>query len=152
MTIQVLANDIIFFVYMQLILMVMSLSDVKTKIVDDKIQCFALLIVLEYIMITCKVIMGRFVFSAIVMMVLLIAAIVSKGGLGGADIKIYTICCLYAGIKNGICLFIISIVLAVIYGTVKRFVLQKDIKDIAMLPFIQLASIIVFYSDFKSLY
>ena len=70
--------------------------------------------------------------------ILLAAAMATKGGIGGGDIKLMTLLGLMAGLYDTLLILMTASVLALLYGTVKRIVTHDKNLRLAFVPFLTL--------------
>ena len=70
--------------------------------------------------------------------ILLAAAMATKGGIGGGDIKLMTLLGLMAGLYDMLLILMTASVLALLYGTAKRIVTHDKSLHIAFVPFLTL--------------
>jgi len=97
------------------LLMIIFVSDITYMIIPDKVLLFfAPLFIIERIFIPLDPWWDMFIGSAVGFVLLLVIALISKGGMGGGDIKLYAV----LGIVLGWKLVLLSFFLATITGTV----------------------------------
>lgn len=70
--------------------------------------------------------------------ILLAAAMATKGGIGGGDIKLMTLLGLSVGLTDTIIILVLASVSALMYGMVKRIVTHDKNLRIAFVPFLTL--------------
>lgn len=74
----------------------------------------------------------------------LVAAVIKPGCFGGADIKILAVLGWLFGLRNGVLVMIIGLILSIIGTVVVSFAKQHKIKNIPMVPYFCVAASVVF--------
>jgi leader peptidase (prepilin peptidase) / N-methyltransferase len=97
------------------LLMIIFVSDLKYMIIPDKVLLFfAPLLLIERIIIPLNPWWDMLVGSVVGFVLLLLIAIISRGGMGGGDIKLYAV----LGVALGWKLVLLSFFLATVIGTI----------------------------------
>lgn len=125
-----------FFIYAALtsILIIISLIDYENKLIPNILLLLILIIGIfsfsfSYQLFWYERIIGFFAAS----LPLIIAAIISKGGMGGGDIKLMAVCGLILGWKLILISLFVGCILGTIYGFISRFKNGSFLK--AYIPF-----------------
>jgi leader peptidase (prepilin peptidase)/N-methyltransferase len=125
-----------FFIYATLvsILIIISLIDYEIKIIPNILVIFILVIGILSIFFSPQLIWYERIIGFFAASVpLLLAALISKGGMGGGDIKLMAVCGLILGWKLILISLFIGCILGTIYGFIARFKNGSFLK--AYIPF-----------------
>ncbi|MDZ5712362.1 prepilin peptidase [Jeotgalibacillus haloalkalitolerans] len=112
------------------LLLIISVTDIAYMLIPDKILLFFLMIILplrilEPLTPWWDALLG----AAVGFTLLLLIAIVSKGGMGGGDIKLYAVIGLVLGVKLTLLSFFIATFIGTAAGLVAIYVRKKSRKD-----------------------
>lgn len=80
--------------------------------------------------------------------ILLSAAMITRGGVGGGDIKLAAVLGLAAGLKGMLVTLLVASLGAVIYGSVHKKILKKEKLAIAFVPFMLAGYVIALLTGF----
>lgn len=120
-------QGIIFF----LILILSSYEDVKTRECDDYLHLMT--VIAAFIGTELKMIPGMFVSAMFVGGVMLLAVLITKSSIGGADIKMAAACSFMLGFERGVIGLVLGTLLAVVVNLLK----SKDRKKgFPMIPYL----------------
>lgn len=138
-----LTRDTLVFVIFMAILLVISFIDIKHGIIPDKLILFSIVsgILLKFDSLSSALIglSGLLVGGGI----LLLVAIVSRGGMGGGDIKLAGAIGLYIGWQQTLLMLFISFLFGSIFGLLKILIEKKTLKEaIPFGPFLAIGGII----------
>ncbi|HHY13458.1 MAG TPA: prepilin peptidase [Thermoanaerobacterales bacterium] len=132
------------------ILIISTFTDIEHGIIPDKIVIPGMLIALVLNIIFCIYNLPSFIGGFLLGGgFLLLLSIISKGGMGGGDIKLFAMIGLFLGFKLTTLSLLLSFIFGSIIGLIFMILKFKKPKDtIPFGPFIALASIIsVFFGD-----
>ena len=126
---------------------IIFVSDLAYMIIPDKVLLvFAGIFLLERIFIPLTPWWDSLVGGAIGFVLLLVIALVSKGGMGGGDIKLFAIIGFVVGTKTLLLSFFFSTLLGAVIGLLAMaFGLVKKGKPIPFGPFIAVGTLIAYY-------
>jgi leader peptidase (prepilin peptidase) / N-methyltransferase len=129
------------------LLIIISVSDIAYTLIPDKILLFfAVLFIIERLLIPLNPWWDSLMGAAIGFSLLLLISIVSKGGMGGGDIKLYAVIGLAIGTKIMLLSFFIATFLGAIIGMIGialRLLERK--KPIPFGPFIAVGTLISYF-------
>ncbi|MCA1056322.1 prepilin peptidase [Rossellomorea aquimaris] len=131
-------------------LVIITVSDLKYMVIPDKVLLFFLvLIIIERIFIPLSPWWDSLAGGALGFGLLLLIAVISKGGMGGGDIKLYGVIGLAVGVKVTILSFMIATFLGAVVGlTALAFKLIERGKPIPFGPFIAAGTVLAYlYGD-----
>ena len=80
--------------------------------------------------------------------ILLSAAMLTHGGIGGGDIKLAAVLGLAAGLQGMLVTLLVASLGAAIYGVVHKYILKKDMLAIAFVPFMLVGYVIALLIGF----
>ena len=127
------------------LLIIITISDLAYRIIPDKVLLvFFLLFLMNQAVfqpITWKDSLLGFVIS---FTVLYIIAVISKGGIGGGDIKLFAVIGIVLGWQGFIINFLLAFIFGAIYGIVVIIKSHGKINEIVFGPFIAMAAIVSF--------
>jgi Flp pilus assembly protein protease CpaA len=133
---------LIFDVLVLVILVLASVSDIKTRLVPTKYQYALLACSVAHVayvgfieknsvlMLNC-ILSGVFVFAIYIAMVLIF-----KTGIGGADTKVTSLMALFLGWQQTICFVIAHCITALAYTGYMSVAKKKKIKSVPLMPFL----------------
>jgi leader peptidase (prepilin peptidase) / N-methyltransferase len=126
---------------------IIFVSDIAYMIIPDKVLLvFAGIFLLERIFIPLTPWWDSLVGGAIGFVLLLVIALVSKGGMGGGDIKLFALIGFVVGTKTLFLAFFFSTLLGAVLGLLgMAFGLVKKGKPIPFGPFIAVGTLIAYY-------
>ena len=126
---------------------IIFVSDIAYMIIPDKVLLvFAGIFLLERIFIPLIPWWDSLVGGAIGFVLLLVIALVSKGGMGGGDIKLFALIGFVVGTKTLLLSFFFSTLLGAVLGLLgMAFGLVKKGKPIPFGPFIAVGTLIAYY-------
>lgn len=126
---------------------IITVSDVAYMIIPDKVLLvFAGIFLLERIFIPLEPWWDPLLGAAIGFSVLLVIALISKGGMGGGDIKLFALIGFVVGVKTLIVAFFLSTLLGAVIGLVGMALgLVKKSKPIPFGPFIAVGTMLAYY-------
>ncbi|WP_175990871.1 A24 family peptidase [Bacillus sp. Marseille-Q1617] len=127
-------------------LVIITVSDLKYMVIPDRVLLFFLvLIIFERLFIPLSPWWDSLAGGALGFGLLLLIAIISKGGMGGGDIKLYGVIGLAVGMKVTILSFMIATFLGAVIGlTALAFKLIEKGKPIPFGPFIAAGTILAY--------
>jgi leader peptidase (prepilin peptidase) / N-methyltransferase len=131
-------------------LIIITVSDLRYMVIPDKVLLFFLgLIIFERLFIPLSPRWDSMAGGVLGFGLLLLIAIISKGGMGGGDIKLYGVIGLAVGVKVTILSFMIATFLGAVIGlTALAFKLIEKGKPIPFGPFIAAGTILAYlYGD-----
>lgn len=161
--IELLTASLFFFAYIKLgwsfelvvawalisLLVIISISDFTYMLIPDKI-----LLVFAGIFIILRVVQplapwwDSIIGATVAFLLLLIIAIVSKGGMGGGDIKLYTVIGFVLGLKPVLVAFFLANLIGTTYGLIGMTIgFFERKKPIPFGPFIAVGTLIVYFFD-----
>lgn len=118
-----------------IILAVAFYSDIKGRIISNKLNLIALILG-----IVIWIIQGADLYYFISLLLsftaLLLISFITNGGIGGGDIKLLSVIGLYIGILDWLILFILALVSALIFIGTVYVTKNKLIKNIVFAPYI----------------
>ncbi|WP_299738779.1 A24 family peptidase [Rossellomorea sp. y25] len=125
---------------------IITVSDLKYMVIPDKVLLFfAGIFLLERLFIPLTPWWDSLVGAAVGFGLLLLIAIVSKGGMGGGDIKLYGVIGFVVGLKVMILSFMLATFFGAIFGLVAlAFKVIEKGKPIPFGPFIALGTILAY--------
>lgn len=129
------------------LLIIILVSDVAYMIIPDKVLLvFAGIFLLERIFIPITPWWGSLIGAAIGFSLLLAIAVISKGGMGGGDIKLFALLGFVLGTKTVLLAFFLSTLLGALIGIIGLSIgVFKRKKPIPFGPFIATGSMIAYY-------
>ncbi|MGG0716315.1 prepilin peptidase [Robertmurraya massiliosenegalensis] len=129
------------------LLMIIFVSDISYMLIPDKILLvFAGIFLLERLFIPLTPWWDSLLGGAIAFILLLLIAVVSKGGMGGGDIKLFALIGFVVGTKVFLLSFFLATLLgAIIGGFGLLFKLIERKKPIPFGPFIAAGSLVAYY-------
>jgi len=132
------------------LMMIIFVSDFVYMLIPDKILIiFSIMFVILRIFYPMYPWWNPYAGAIIGFVLLLIIAILSKGALGGGDIKLFFVVGLALGIRGVFTTFMLAIFFGAIYGIILMIIGFSKRKAIPFGPFIGIGSIIsLLYSDF----
>ncbi|MBR7554444.1 prepilin peptidase [Allobacillus sp. GCM10007491] len=132
------------------LLIIISISDIHTQLIPDRVLIFFFLLIgVSRILIPTDPWYDAYLGAVVGFLLLLILAVISRGGMGGGDIKLYAVLGLALGYQNTI----LSLLLAAFLGTIVGLILMllgkiKRGIPFAFGPFIALGALLAyFYGD-----
>lgn len=129
-------RGIIFF----LILILSSYEDIKTRECDDYMHLMT--VIAAFIGTALTMIPGMFVSAMFVGGVMLLAVLITKSSIGGADIKMAAVCSFMLGFERGVIGLVIGTLLAVVVNLLK----SKDRKKgFPMIPYLAVGYAAVYF-------
>ncbi|MCA0147428.1 prepilin peptidase [Rossellomorea vietnamensis] len=129
---------------------IITVSDLKYMVIPDKILLFfSALFLVERLFIPLTPWWDSLIGAAVGFGLLLLIAVVSKGGMGGGDIKIYALIGFVVGLKVMILSFMLATFFGAVFGLIAlTFKLIERGKPIPFGPFIALGTILAYlYGD-----
>ncbi|MCJ7839896.1 prepilin peptidase [Lederbergia sp. NSJ-179] len=132
------------------LLVIIFITDIKFMLIPDKILFFfAFVFIGERLIYPLQPWWDSIAGAALIFMMLLIIAILSKGGMGGGDIKLYTVLGIVLGTKLVLVSFFFANILGAIAGLIGMAIgIFEKRKPIPFGPFIAIATLIAyFYHD-----
>ncbi|KGG81448.1 peptidase A24 [Caloranaerobacter azorensis H53214] len=151
-----LSFNLIKYLFLTSLLIVISVIDYKHQIIPNSILLFGFFTILifkllyyskaELLNSILGLLIGGLIFSIIV--------IVSRGGMGGGDIRLIALLGFFFGWKHLLLLMLLSFVIGAFFSIILLLLKIKSMKDfIPFGPFISIAAIItIFYGDTLILY
>ncbi|MEK3890572.1 prepilin peptidase [Bacillus sp. FSL K6-3431] len=129
------------------LLMIISVSDLTYLIIPDKVLLvFAAIILVERLIQPLTPWWDSILGSAIIFIILMGITIISKGGLGGGDIKLYAVLGLVLGVKLVLLSFFFANLIGAVIGVLGIALgLVERRKPIPFGPFIALGMLIVYF-------
>jgi leader peptidase (prepilin peptidase) / N-methyltransferase len=126
---------------------IISVSDVAYMMIPDKVLLvFAGIFLLERIFIPLEPWWNPLLGAAIGFSVLFVIALVSNGGMGGGDIKLFALIGFVVGVKILIVAFFLSTLLGTVFGLIGMlFGFVKKSKPFPFGPFIAIGTMIAYY-------
>ncbi|WP_173719857.1 prepilin peptidase [Bacillus massilinigeriensis] len=131
--------------------MIIFVSDVNYMLIPDKILLvFAGIFLLERIFIPLTPWWDSILGAAVGFILLLIIAVVSKGGMGGGDIKLFALIGFVVGTKILLLAFFLSTLYGAVIGIIGMlFKVVKKGKPIPFGPFIMAGTLTAYYFHFE---
>jgi leader peptidase (prepilin peptidase) / N-methyltransferase len=129
---------------------IITVSDLKYMVIPDKILLFfSGLFIVERLVISLTPWWDSLIGAAAGFGLLLLIAVVSKGGMGGGDIKLYAVIGFVVGLKVMILSFMLATFFGAVFGLIAlAFKLIERGKAIPFGPFIALGTILAYlYGD-----
>mgnify|MGYP005840373261 CR=1 FL=1 len=129
------------------LLMIIFVSDVKYMIIPDKVLLFfAVIFMMERVIVPLTPWWDSFQGAVIGFSLLFLIAFVSKGGMGGGDIKLFAVIGLALGVK----MVLLSFFLATLFGAFFGFLViavgkAKRREPVAFGPYIVLGTLIAYF-------
>ena len=129
------------------LLIIITVSDLKYMLIPDKILVvFAGIFLVERIFIPLTPWWDSLLGAVIGFSLLLLIAIVSKGGMGGGDIKLFAVLGLVVGTKTVLLSFFLATFYGAIFGLIGMlFNMVKKRKPIPFGPFIAIGTLTAYY-------
>ena len=126
---------------------IITVSDLKYMLIPDKILIvFAGIFLLERIFIPLTPWWDSFLGAAIGFILLLLIAIISKGGMGGGDIKLFALIGFVVGTKVMLLSFFLATLYGALFGIIGLlFKIVKRGKPIPFGPFIAFGTLTAYY-------
>lgn len=145
-----LSTNVYFAITVAIMIMV-AVIDTKFMLIPNRFILILLLSILFYLILDEYIswfeISLRIGFAFMLFVILFIFAIISKGGIGGADVKILPVVVLFLDVNNTLVLLVIIGALCLVVYLV-AFVTKNRDKGIPLIPLITLALIItILYGD-----
>ncbi|MDQ0214544.1 leader peptidase (prepilin peptidase)/N-methyltransferase [Oikeobacillus pervagus] len=131
-------------------MIIITVSDLAYMIIPDKVLLFfSLVFIAERLYVPLNPWWDSIVGALVGFLLLLAIAIVSRGGMGGGDIKLFAVIGFVMGWKNVLLTFFLACAIGAVIGLIlMAFGIVKKGKPIPFGPFITLAAIIVYlYGD-----
>lgn len=131
----------LFQVTLMTVMVALSVSDLAFRLVPDKILAISFIFLVPFgIVLSEYNILHHLLAGIIVLFILLMVAILSKGGIGGGDIKLFALLALSLGMKEVFVVFIVSTFLGAFVGIILR-IFMKDLKGLPFVPFMAIGVI-----------
>lgn len=130
------------------ILFMMAAADFTAQLVPDRFQLLLLLTITFYYIFVAswQLILQPLAVSILLGILLFGLSLLTNGGMGGADIKVFMIIALFFNWTDTFLLILISCIIALIYLTGQRLFLKNStINGVALLPHIMVAYPIFLY-------
>ncbi len=126
------------------LLVLASISDLRTHKVSD---VYSILIAsTAFIGTTINELLWMLVSSIVITMPMLIFAIKTPGGIGGADIKVIAACAFLLGVSKGLMFIILGLFLAVIANLILKTIKKSKYKEpFALLPYLSIACMAAYF-------
>ncbi len=112
----------VIYIYFMFLLFLASINDYLYHEIPDEISLLVLII-----SISNPLFFSRIIPSLSVFIILLIIAIKTNGKIGGGDIKLFTVSCLFLGLTNFSMFFLISLVITLILIIIYKR--KNNVKD-----------------------
>ena len=134
-------------------LIYLSIYDIRHhKVTNDSVLLYVPIVTLKCTVLVCMGTLLDYVpmllGAAAGFAILLSAAMITHGGIGGGDIKLAAVLGLAAGLKGMLVTLIVASLGAAIYGVFHKFVLKKEKLTIAFIPFMLVGYIIALLTGF----
>lgn len=129
------------------LMVIIFVSDFKYMLIPDKVLIvFAVIFIAERIFLPLNPWWDSIAGAAIGFSLLLLIAIISKGGMGGGDIKLYAVIGLALGVKMTLLSFFFATLFGAFFGIIGMLLgkLQKG-KPIPFGPFIGLGTLVAYF-------
>ncbi|WP_107841579.1 prepilin peptidase [Metasolibacillus meyeri] len=129
------------------LLIIITVSDIAYMLIPDKVLLFFLpLLIIGRVLSPLQPWWDSLLGAAIGFGLLLLIAVVSKGGMGGGDIKLFLLLGLVLGTVNTLLTLFLAAAIGMIVGIVQLKIRKKDRKTpIPFGPSIALAAIIIYF-------
>ena len=129
------------------LLIIITVSDLKYMLIPDKILLvFAGIFLVERVFIPLTPWWDSLLGAVIGFSLLLVIAVVSKGGMGGGDIKLFAVLGLVVGTKTVLLAFFLATFYGALFGLVGMLLnIVKKRKPIPFGPFIALGTLTAYY-------
>lgn len=129
------------------LLIIIIVSDLAYMIIPDKVLLFfAPLLVVERVFIPMDLWWDPIIGAIFGFVLLLLIAIISKGGMGGGDIKLFFVIGLALGFKLTLVTFMLATFLGALYGVIGiTFGKHKKKQPIAFGPFIAVGALLSYF-------
>ncbi|MBP3038109.1 prepilin peptidase [Bacillaceae bacterium Marseille-Q3522] len=116
------------------LLVIIFVSDIKYMLIPDQVLLFfAALFLLERVLIPLEPWWDSLVGSLGGFILLFVIAVISKGGMGGGDIKLFALLGFVLGIKLVLVSFLLSTLFGALYGVIA--IITKKVKRKQAIPF-----------------
>jgi len=134
-------------------LLYLAIYDIRHhKVTNDSVLLYVPIVTLKC---TVKVCMGT-LFDYVPMLlgaaagfaILLSAAMITHGGIGGGDIKLAAVLGLAAGLKGMLVTLVVASLGAAVYGVFHKFILKKEKLAIAFVPFMLAGYVVALLTGF----
>ena len=134
-------------------LIYLSIYDIRHhKVTNDSVLLYIPIVTLKCTVLVCMGTLLDYVpmllGAAAGFTILLSAAMITHGGIGGGDIKLAAVLGLAAGLKGMLVTLIVASLGAAIYGVFHKFVLKKEKLTIDFIPFMLIGYIIALLTGF----
>ncbi|WP_199256922.1 prepilin peptidase [Heyndrickxia camelliae] len=144
-----LSVQLLFALLLVSLMVIIFVTDIVYMLIPDRILIiFSILFTILRILYPMQPWWNPYVGAIIAFLLLLIIAVISKGAMGGGDIKLFFVVGLALGVKGVFTTFILSTFLGAIFGIILMIIGFSKRKAIPFGPFIGVGAIIsLLYSD-----
>ncbi|GEN31514.1 leader peptidase (prepilin peptidase)/N-methyltransferase [Cerasibacillus quisquiliarum] len=129
------------------LVIIITISDLEKMIIPNKVLLFfSIIMIILRLFIQTEPWWNAYVAAMIGFLLLFIIAIVSKGGMGGGDVKLFFVIGLFVGIKGVFFTLFFASLFGLIYGLIMMVKQRLQRKQpIPFGPFIGIASLLVYF-------
>ena len=134
-------------------LIYLSIYDIRHhKVTDNSVLMYIPIVTLKCTVLVCMGTLFEYVpmllGAAAGFAILLSAAMITHGGIGGGDIKLAAVLGLAAGLKGMLVTLIVASLGAALYGLFQKYLLKKEKLAIAFVPFMLVGYVIALLTGF----
>ncbi len=134
-------------------LIYLSIYDIRHhKVTNDSVLLYIPIVTLKCTVLVCMGTLLDYVpmllGAAVGFGILLSAAMITNGGIGGGDIKLAAVLGLAAGLKGMLVTLLVASLGAAIYGIIHKKILKKEKLAIAFVPFMLVGYVVALLTGF----